>query len=74
MYEWFGIIGSIAIIIAFTFKDEKKIRIADTIGAGLFVVYGVIIHSISNILLNSILIVIQIANLYRLWRENENKT
>lgn len=60
MYEWIGILGSIAIIIAFLFKDQRKIRIADAIGAGLFVIYGFLIHSFSNVFLNCILIAVQV--------------
>lgn len=59
-YEWIGILGSIAIIIAFTFKDTRKIRIADAIGAALFIVYGVLIGSFSNVLLNAVLIGVQV--------------
>lgn len=74
MYEGIGIAGSIAIIIAFLFKDEAKIRIADSIGAILFVVYGILIHSLSNVLLNSALIVVQIINLRRLTHGKNRKT
>lgn len=59
-YEWIGILGSVAIIIAFLFKDTIKIRIADAIGAALFIVYGILIHSFSNVLLNAVLIAVQI--------------
>ena len=38
----------------------------DLVGAVLFVIYGVLIHSFSTILLNGILIGIQIYMLYKL--------
>lgn len=66
MYEWIGVAGSILIIIAFLFKDEKKIRIADALGAGLFIIYGVTIESFSTVFLNAVLILVQIINLRRL--------
>lgn len=64
-YEWIGIAGSIAIIIAFMFRDVVKIRIADAVGALLFIIYGVLIHSFSNVLLNTVLVLVQVFRLYQ---------
>ena len=66
MYEWIGVSGSILIIIAFLFKDEKKIRIADALGELLFIFYGVLIESFSTVFLNAVLIAVQAVNLRRL--------
>ena len=63
--EVLGMIGSVFIILAFMFKDVSIIRILDSIGASLFIVYGIFIHSWSNIFLNVILILILI-QVYRL--------
>ena len=68
-YEWIGIAGSIAIIVAFLFKDVVKIRIADAIGALLFIIYGVLIHSFSNVLLNTVLILVQIFRLCQYFKK-----
>lgn len=54
------------IIVAFSFKNEKRIRIADMIGAAIFVIYGVLISSFSTVFLNIVLISVQILNLRRL--------
>lgn len=62
--EIIGILGTLFIIIAFSLNGELKIRIFDLIGAILFVIYGLTIHSFSTILLNTILIIIQIYKLY----------
>lgn len=64
--EFIGILGTLFIIIAFTFNGELKIRIFDLIGAILFVIYGITIKSFSTILLNGILIIIQIYKIYKL--------
>ena len=66
MIEVLGIVASLFIICAFLFKDVKIIRILDTIGAILYVVYGVLIHSYANILLNTVLIIIQLYRLHEL--------
>jgi len=71
--EVVGIAGSLLIIVAFLMKDEKRIRIVDAIGAGLFVVYGFLIGSLSNILLNTVLIIVQIVNLMRLKKDSSKQ-
>jgi hypothetical protein len=59
-WEWIGISGSIVIIFAFMEKDEKAIRILDAIGAGLFIIYGLLIGSFSTVLLNTVLILVHV--------------
>jgi hypothetical protein len=70
MIEILGIVASLFIILAFLFKDVRIIRILDTVGALLYVIYGILIHSWSNIFLNTVLILIQI---YRLIELKRNK-
>ena len=67
-YEIIGIAGTVLILIGFLSNGEKAIRIFDMLGAILFVVYGVMIHAYSNIILNGILICVQIAKLRKLGR------
>jgi hypothetical protein len=65
-YEIIGLAGTVLILIGFLSNGEKTIRIFDMLGAILFVIYGVLIHAYSNIILNGILICVQIAKLRRL--------
>lgn len=60
MHEWIGIAGSLMIIFAFTKKDEKMIRLLDTVGAGLFVIYGLITKTWATVFLNAVLICVHI--------------
>ena len=69
MIELLGIVASLFIISAFLFKDVKTIRILDSIGALLYVIYGIFIHSYANILLNSVLVIIQIIRIIQLKKE-----
>lgn len=69
-HELIGLCGTAFILVAFMFNNEREIRIFDTIGAVLFVVYGVIIGAYSNVILNGALIVIQLVKLHRM---KENK-
>ena len=70
MIEVLGIMASLFIILAFLFKDIRIIRILDCVGALLYVIYGILIHSSANIFLNTTLILIQI---YRLIELKRNK-
>lgn len=65
-YEAVGLCGTVFILIAFMFNDEKRIRVFDLIGAVLFVAYGFLIGAYSNVVLNGILIVIQLVKLRRM--------
>lgn len=59
-YEWIGILGSILIIIAFTQKDELKIRLLDSVGALLFILYGFATRTWSTMVLNCVLVIVHI--------------
>jgi len=63
-----GYAAMIALMISFTVKDIKKLRIINTIGCILFVVYGFMLHSWPIIITNAF---ITIVNLYYLLK-NKN--
>lgn len=65
MIEILGIIATLFVLAAFMLNDVKQIRIVDLIGAILFVVYGILIHSLSVSLLNGILIIIHLYKLIK---------
>lgn len=69
--EAIGLIGTLFIVLCFTFDDQKKIRIFDMIGAALFVVYGIMCHTLSNVVLNGILIAI---HLYKIRKMKNGQT
>ena len=64
--EILGIVASLFVISAFLFKNVKIIRLLDAVGALLYVIYGILIHSYANILLNTVLIAVQIYHLHKL--------
>ena len=64
--EIVGIIGTLFILIAFLQNGELSIRILDSIGAILFVIYGICIESFSTVLLNGILVIIQLVKIYKI--------
>ncbi len=73
MADGVGMFASIMILICFTMNDERKIRIIDAIGAGLYVIYGFMIGSFPNIFMNAVLILIQCYKLARLRRLRNGK-
>lgn len=66
LVEILGIVASLFVISAFLFKNVKIIRLLDAVGALLYVIYGILIHSYANILLNTVLIAVQIYHLHKL--------
>lgn len=56
--EWLGLLGTLMILIGFCSNSEKIIRIFDAIGSALFLIYGVMIGSVSTIVLNACLILV----------------
>lgn len=64
--ESIGIIATLFVVLAFAMTGEVRIRILDAVGAALFIVYGITIHSFSTILLNAILVCIHIYKLTKM--------
>ena len=61
--------GTVLVVASFLFSNEKSIRIVNAIGGLFLLVYGILIHSVSNVVLNSALTVIHIVNLYKMRKE-----
>lgn len=69
--ELVGFTASLFILLAFTNDDMRLVRIYDSIGCVLFVIYGILIHSISTVFLNIVMISLQIYKLRKLKRSKE---
>ena len=68
--EVLGVCATIFILLAFLQNGELNIRILDSVGALLFILYGVLIHSFSTVLLNSILIIIQLVKMFKYYKKD----
>ena len=64
--EILGYLASIVVLISMITRDMLKLRIINSIGCALFVIYSFIIQSYPLVLLNSIIIIVQIINIYKL--------
>ena len=60
MVEAIGITATLFVLLSFMFKDAKRIRIVNIVGAALFVIYGLMLNALSVWLLNGALIAIHI--------------
>jgi len=64
LVEWVGYAAMISLMISFMMKDIKKLRIINTLGCILFVIYGFMLHSWPIIITNAF---ISAVNLYYLF-------
>ncbi len=64
--ELVGYLGSLGVLVSFLFKDMRKLRIINTIGCILFVVYGSLLNSPPIIITN---VAITIINIYFLMKK-----
>lgn len=67
--EMLGYVATFFVAASFLFKSIINLRIVNTIGAVLFVIYGVIIAAYPVALLNGFLVCVNLYQLYRLKKE-----
>ncbi len=66
--EWLGLLAAALVLVSFLMKDERTIRLVNIIGATVFVVYGLLIHSGSVWLMNGALVVVHVIKLTKIKR------
>lgn len=66
MIELIGILATMLVLISFLMENELHIRVVNIFGAILFVVYGILISSLSVWLLNGVLIFIHLHRIKKL--------
>ena len=66
--EWVGYLASLALIISFSMKNISTLRIINSIGAVLFVVYGIMLKTSYPIIITNAFILM--ANIYYLLLKN----
>ena len=64
LVEWVGYAAMLTLMVSFMMKDMKKLRIINTIGCLLFVVYGFMLGSYPIIITNAF---ISMVNFYYLF-------
>lgn len=74
MTEALGIIATVIVLISFTSRDVKWIRLINAFGAVLFIIYGIAINSLSVTLLNISIALLQVVKIIELERKPREKT
>lgn len=60
LIEIIGVLAGALVLISFLMKGERKIRLVNIVGATTFIVYGILISSLSVTLLNVGLVLVHI--------------
>ena len=63
--EWVGYLASVALIISFMMKNVRTLRLINSVGAILFVVYGIMLATSWPIIITNVFILF--ANIYYLY-------
>lgn len=66
LIEWVGYIASAMIVVSLIMTSIVKLRIINTIGCVLFVIYGVIVGAYPVSVANGLIVIINLYNLYKL--------
>lgn len=69
--EWIGYSASLFIVISLTMTSIVKLRIINSIGCFLFVVYGIYVKAYPVAISNALIIIINIYNLYNIYKYKE---
>ena len=72
IFESIGYIGSGLVVVSMLMTSVKKLRIVNTVGSLIFTAYALLIKSYPTAFMNACLIVINVINLIKLYRD-ENK-
>lgn len=70
--EMIGYFGSILVVVSMLMSSVVKLRVINTIGSGIFAAYALIIHSYPTALMNVCLVTINIYNLIKLSKKDQN--
>lgn len=70
--ELVGYLGSVLVVVSMLMTSVVKLRVVNTVGASIFAVYALIIHSYPTALMNGCLVVINLYNLSRLLKKENS--
>lgn len=69
--EWIGYIASLLVFISLLSSSILKLRIINMVGSAIFAVYGFMIHSVPTGLMNTLIVMVNIYYLVKLFRAKE---
>ena len=71
IYEIIGYIASLLVALSLTMKSLQKLRIVNMIGAIVFIVYGLLIGAIPVAFLNTLILGVNVYNLWQMWKQKD---
>jgi uncharacterized protein with PQ loop repeat len=66
--EWIGYLASFIVAVSFTLRNVKKLRVINSLGAFVFIVYGFLIDSNPVIITNTFILFF---NLYYIFKKDD---
>ena len=71
MIELFGYLGSFLVLVSFLMVSVVKLRIVNTVGSVIFMIYALIIHSYPTAIMNFCLVLINLRFLWKMSRDEK---
>ncbi len=71
LYELIGYTGSILVAISLMMKSLVRLRTVNMIGAIVFIVYGLLIGAIPVVFLNTLILGVNVYNLWQMWQQKD---
>lgn len=71
IYEIIGYAASLLVAFSLTMKSLQKLRIVNMIGAIVFIVYGLLIGAIPVAFLNTLILGVNVYNLWQMWQQKD---
>jgi hypothetical protein len=71
LYELIGYTGSILVAISLMMKSLVRLRTVNMIGAIVFIIYGLLIGAIPVVFLNTLILGVNVYNLWQMWRQKD---
>jgi hypothetical protein len=70
-YELIGYAGSLLVAISLMMRSVFRLRVINLIGALFFVIYGILIHAVPIVLLNSLIVGVNVYYLVQMWNQKD---
>lgn len=71
LYELIGYTGSILVAISLMMKSLVRLRTVNMIGAIVFIIYGLLIGAIPVVFLNTLILGVNVYNLWQMWQQKD---
>lgn len=71
IYELVGYTGSILVAVSLMMKSLVRLRTVNMVGAIVFIIYGLLIGAIPVVFLNTLILCVNVYNLWQMWQRKD---